>query len=241
MINLQKRVAQFKQVQMQLHRRMFAFAQSGKRVYCLLCSWSGRRYMENGFCPQCGSRPAHRLVPYSIYHFGLHYDRQALLHAGPNLNEVGFILNRFVPYPYYRFDIQPRRFINLPGDLCDIPLEENSVDHVLIWHVLEHIPDDRGAISEMYRVLKPGGKLLFSVPITPAGRTATYEDLSLTPDRYLEAYGHHDHVRACGLDYWERCAEVGFTVDALMVGEVEERERALFGLSPSHVVWCCTK
>lgn len=50
--------------------------------------------------------------------------------------------------------------IDLPGE--EIPLEANSVDTVLITYTLCTIPDVAAALEGMRRVLKPGGKLLFS-------------------------------------------------------------------------------
>jgi ubiquinone/menaquinone biosynthesis C-methylase UbiE len=50
--------------------------------------------------------------------------------------------------------------IDLPGE--EIPLEANSVDTVLITYTLCTITDVAAALEGMRRVLKPGGKLLFS-------------------------------------------------------------------------------
>lgn len=54
----------------------------------------------------------------------------------------------------------PVEFIDLPGE--EIPLEDNSVDTVLLTYTLCTIPDTLKAMQNMRRVLKPGGKLLFS-------------------------------------------------------------------------------
>ena len=50
------------------------------------------------------------------------------------------------------------------GSATDIPFSENSFDCVVALDVIEHIEDDRKAFSEMFRVLKPGGVLLLTVP-----------------------------------------------------------------------------
>jgi SAM-dependent methyltransferase len=49
-------------------------------------------------------------------------------------------------------------------DLTDLSFADESFGVVISLEVLEHIPDFRKAISECARVLKPGGKLLLSVP-----------------------------------------------------------------------------
>ena len=51
------------------------------------------------------------------------------------------------------------KWLNLKGE--DIPLENNSVDTVLLTYTLCTIPDWQQALQQMRRVLKPGGKLLF--------------------------------------------------------------------------------
>ncbi|MEM8792330.1 MAG: class I SAM-dependent methyltransferase [Pseudomonadota bacterium] len=54
----------------------------------------------------------------------------------------------------------------LQGDVTCVPLEAESSDIVLLLDVLEHT-DDRAALCEAHRVLKPGGVVLVSVPAHP--------------------------------------------------------------------------
>lgn len=50
------------------------------------------------------------------------------------------------------------------GDALRLPYSDNSFDVVLMSEILEHIPTDEGAITEMARVLKPGGVAAVTVP-----------------------------------------------------------------------------
>ncbi len=50
------------------------------------------------------------------------------------------------------------------ADVTALPFPDHYFDHVICSEVLEHIPDDRGAAAEIFRVLKPGGNLAVSVP-----------------------------------------------------------------------------
>jgi SAM-dependent methyltransferase len=55
----------------------------------------------------------------------------------------------------------------LRADACDLPLEDSSVDSVLSANLLEHVPDDRGALREIARVLRPGRRAAIVVPSGP--------------------------------------------------------------------------
>jgi len=50
-------------------------------------------------------------------------------------------------------------------------IEDNSFDFAVTFQVIEHIHDDKTFISEIHRVLKPGGKLLLSTPNRPMSLT----------------------------------------------------------------------
>lgn len=50
------------------------------------------------------------------------------------------------------------------ANACDLPYKDNFFDIVVSFDVFEHIEDDKGAVSEIYRVLRKNGVLLFIVP-----------------------------------------------------------------------------
>jgi SAM-dependent methyltransferase len=54
------------------------------------------------------------------------------------------------------------------GDVRARPLPDQSVDLVVATDVVEHVDEDQGAVSEIYRVLRPGGIVLFTVPAFPS-------------------------------------------------------------------------
>ena len=54
----------------------------------------------------------------------------------------------------------PIEWLDLPGE--EIPLEDNSADTIVMTYTLCTIPGWKTALKQMRRVLKPGGKLLFS-------------------------------------------------------------------------------
>jgi ubiquinone/menaquinone biosynthesis C-methylase UbiE len=79
-------------------------------------------------------------------------------------------------------------------DLQQLPFEDATYDFIFASHVLEHVPDDRKAIQEIRRILKPGGVAVLPVPIV-AEKTIEYPEAN--PH---EAY----HMRAPGFDYHEK-------------------------------------
>lgn len=58
----------------------------------------------------------------------------------------------------------PQHFSVAEVDIRNMPIEDNTVDVGICSEVLEHIPHQEKAMAELYRVMKPGGRLLFSMP-----------------------------------------------------------------------------
>lgn len=111
-------------------------------------------------------------------------------------------------------------------DITDIQYSDDFFDVIYCSHVLEHVVDDRKAMREFRRVLKPDGWAILLVPITAE---TTIEDPSVTdPLERHRLYGQKDHVRRYGPDYADRLREAGFKVkvssptDFLSSSEVNE-------------------
>jgi SAM-dependent methyltransferase len=103
--------------------------------------------------------------------------------------------------------------VDVKMDICDIHYPDNTFDIIYCSHVLEHVPDDRKAMSEFQRVLKPDGWAVLLVPITAK---QTVEDPSITdPHERSRVFGQEDHVRCYGPDYIERLRAAGFNVDCI--------------------------
>jgi SAM-dependent methyltransferase len=134
-----------------------------------------------------------------------------LLHAAPE-PYLADLLRSCDAIDYLSGDLAMLRGAMIKLDLTDIRLPDSQFDVIICSHVLEHIPDDRKAMAEMFRVTKPGGFLLVMVPTY--GRK-TYEDFSITSrkDR-RKHFGQEDHVRKYGMDIVDRLAAAGFKVTA---------------------------
>jgi len=138
---------------------------------------------------------------------------KTLLHIAPEPE----LAKRFLSVPgmnYLPVDLDTRRpFVTERMDITEIGYPADSFDGILCSHVLEHIPDDRKAMRELCRVLKPGGWALFMVPLH--GKP-TEEDPNCTDPRERERrFGQFDHVRSYGIDLVQRLEESGFTVTVI--------------------------
>lgn len=212
----------------------------GNNVVCEICGWHGKNFPSNK-CPKCNSLPRTRLIPFSINHFGIPKKEISLLHVAVNEPEYKYIITNFDFVKYDRLDIQKKKHVNLVQDLTKTDIKDEQYDFILIWHVLEHIPNDVVAISEMYRMLKPNGKLLVSVPIYPNENPKTYEDTAIERRDFERIHGHDDHCRSCGLDYYGRFEKIGFKTSTLHVKDLNHDIKNKFGLSNNHTVWLFEK
>jgi len=78
-------------------------------------------------------------------------------------------------------------------DITTIDAKENQFDLIICYHILEHVIEDRKAIKELKRVLRPNGKILIQ---TPFKEGTIYENFAITkPDERLKHFGQADHVR----------------------------------------------
>lgn len=102
---------------------------------------------------------------------------------------------------------------DVKADICNLPFSDNSFDFILCNHVLEHIPDDKKAMQELFRILKPGGTAIVQIP-QDLSREKTFQDDSITdPKERAQIFGQYDHVRVYGRDYFDRLRDIGFEVE----------------------------
>lgn len=68
----------------------------------------------------------------------------------------------------------------ITGDACDLPLEDQSVDALLAVECIFHFHDKEKFFSEVNRVLKPGGKFVFS-DFVPSRRRSPFFTAMISP------------------------------------------------------------
>ena len=127
-------------------------------------------------------------------------------------------------------------------DLTDVPHADNSFDAIVCSHVLEHVPDDRAAMRELGRILKPGGWAIVQVPIDYE-RAQTLEDPAIqSPEERERAYWQADHMRLYANDFPDRLREEGLhvTVDHYL-RTLPDAEVGRFGLISLEDIYVCRK
>jgi SAM-dependent methyltransferase len=182
---------------------------------CNVCGYTGRFAAAgrprriDARCPKCGSAERYRLLTLWLDKHGPELQDARLLHFAPERGLTTLLKRRVKEYR--SADITPGR-ADLVLDLEAISEPNSSYDCIVCSHVLEHV-DDRKALKEIYRVLKPGGVALIMAPVIE-GWKQTYENPNVrTPDERMRHYGQADHLRYYGADIRDRIKEVGFMLE----------------------------
>ena len=191
-----------------------------------------------GGCPYCGSMERHRLLYlYLRQKTNLFRDQLSVLHFSPERGLAGvFAAQKNLTYATSWYE--PDRPADYHLDLTKLALPDNSWDVLIAYHVLEHIPDDRSAMREMYRVLKPGGWAVVQSPTRE--QPDTDEDASVVSEAdRVKRFGKSDHVRYYGWkDFGDRLTQAGFEVTIERFGE-ELTDGAIreFGIDPGERIY----
>ena len=127
--------------------------------------------------------------------------------------------------------------VDVKADILDLPFEDESFDVIFCNHVIEHIIDDKKAMSELYRVMKKGGWGILQVPMKNS-LEKTYEDFTITdPKERQKNFGQYDHVRWYGMDYFDRLKSVGFDAEANFYSQkFSDADIKKFGLNRNEIL-----
>jgi SAM-dependent methyltransferase len=144
---------------------------------------------------------------------------------------------------YITADINPN-FADYQVDIMNIPFPDESFDFIICAHVLGHVPDEKKAIKELFRVLKLDGAALVLTIINPDHPHTFETDAADTPEKRLQYYSEPDLLRLHGADFDQRLMQGGFKVETidyrLILGEKTKKKYAL-GDGKRELIFKCTK
>ena len=221
---------------------------SGSSRYCPICEKSSSKFLKQGYisprpdvaCPRCGSLERHRLFWQFLINKTDLFSRtdRRVLHIGAEAVITPKFRAAFGA-GYLTADLyDPTAMEKM--DITDIRYGDNQFDIIICSHVLEHVAEDRQAMQELLRVLKPSGWAILLVPISESAET--YEDFSIVePEKRLQAFGQEDHVRIYGRDFINRVQESGFSVQRFSPEDfngAKEIERMALNAAAGDVFYC---
>ncbi len=212
----------------------------GSKYECPCCGGKFRAFLPAGVarrpnarCPRCGSLERHRLIwlylqkktdlfvmPYKVLDVAPEEILQHKLRALPNLDYLSIDLES--PLAMKKMDITK---LDLPNACYDV---------IFCNHVFEHIADDRAAMRELRRVLKPNGWAILQTPVD-LQRATTDEDPTISdPPERLHRFGQTDHIRIYGRDFFDRLKESGWSVNReRFINTLSRDDVARFALDPN--------
>ena len=220
-----------------IHRvtwRMTARLPFMARRYCCICNKRVRRFLpyrrglasvpplmlhlnvigsdvENFECPVCLSHDRERHLFLYLHATNLlnSMTGKCVLHFAPERHLQRFI-SLINPAKYILGDLYPTSTEVQTINLESIPYPNEYFDFILANHVLEHVTDDKKALQEIFRVLRPGGYAILQTPYS-VDLFHTFEDPGITGEQAcLQAYGQEDHRRLYGKDIACAIQEFGF-------------------------------
>lgn len=220
-------------------RKFYGVFYIGKKHECNICNKKLKSFisLKNNdlLCPFCGSLSRNRrlwqllsknnAIKGTILHFSPSRSLFRKLKAEKNIT-------------YFSTDFENEFIADYKFDITNIEQKNNKFDTIICYHILEHIVDDKKAMQELYRVLKPEGTIYIQTPFKTG---AIYEDFSIiSPEERLKHFGQNDHVRIYSVEGLKnRLENVGFNVS---IKTFENSDDCFyFGLKLSETVLIATK
>lgn len=223
---------------------------NGDKVECPICNFSATEFgvspngeRENVRCPRCSSLERHRaqwISGLSGYINSKDISKKRILHFSPDFCYARLFLKKY--RNYFTAEYSSNSCSDYTLDIQDTGLQESSFDIIICNHILEHVSDDKKAINEIYRLLKPCGVAFVQVPLNIELKK-TIADPSITnPEDRKKYFGQSDHLRMYGCDFPEKLSESGFQVDSVRFWESMSQENiARFSLHEKEPVFICRK
>lgn len=189
---------------------------------------------DNYSCMYCGCNDRER-------HLFMYFDKLKLWERMKKMKILHFAPERYVqvrikeqePPEYIKADLFPAHADMEKIDATDIQYDDGVFDCLISNHILEHIPDYQKALSEFYRVLKPGGIAILQTPYSTLLIKNFEDDAINTEELRLFFHGQEDHVRTFGeQQFLSSIEEAGFKLNIQKHKELFNADEAeLYGVN----------
>lgn len=172
---------------------------------------------EEYLCPICGSSDRDRMIISFLQKAGLREaeEHTKVLQIAPAVT-IGSWIQAYCPHVDYETTDLYMGGVTFQSDITDMNTVKDEIyDLVICSHVLEHVQDDRKAMRELKRILKPRGLVVFLVPVS-LDMEEIDEEWGLSEEENWRRFGQGDHCRRYGKNgLLRRLEEEGFYVNAL--------------------------
>ena len=194
-------------------------------------------------CPKCRAVDRDRL--YAMY-FDKHFSnvgnnvKYNLLDIAPSALKEYL---KGLPFINYRSADLYMAGVDDKVDLTNMNIyEDNRFDIFVCSHVLEHVKEDKKAMAELYRVLKPGGWGIAMVPINLSLEETFEDDKIVSVADKWKYYGQDDHVRMYSKKgFTKNLKEAGFNVTEYGVDYFGKDQFEKSGIHPRSILYIVNK
>jgi SAM-dependent methyltransferase len=189
---------------------------------------------KNAQCPDCKALERHRVFALYTEKMQVFKKDDVFLHYSPD----AVLLKKISEIPeihYFPVDYElSKDGIVQKENITHLSFASKFFDTVICIHVLNRIESDLDAITELYRVLKLGGKAIFMLPTEETGSTVDIPNITKEQKKQqklaLRRYAKNDFV--------SRLQKAGFKVTVRdLYEELSEGERVLYGIPPREYVF----
>ena len=150
-------------------------------------------------CPVCGASDRDRMIVSFLKKERLQEAAEGtrVLQIAPAAGISSWI-RRYCPQTIYDTTDLFMEDVTFHSDVQNMDMvADETYDVIICSHVLEHVQDDRKALKELKRILKPEGKIVFLVPVD-LNREDIDEEWGLSEAENWRRFGQGDHCRAYG-------------------------------------------
>ncbi len=210
----------------------------GNNYKCNICDANIRKFIFNNntkLCPKCGSTSRNRIL-WNVLINDFIKNGIEILDFSPS-RSIFRKMKNLKNINYTATDLSGDFLSDKNYDITNISCEDNKFDLIICFHILEHIVDDKKAMTELFRILKKNGICIIQTPFKDG---EIYEDFKITEKKErLKHFFQEDHVRIYSVQgLIDRLKKVGFEVELLKISNQETNKN---GFNQNEEILICYK